>query len=279
MGKITVELDKSEKIQDDQSLYLSFDYSPQTVQDIKTLPVRYYDPSNHTWEVPTVALKNIIELFGRENLEMSEDVEKICTEMKEGTNEIPSEKDRLKSDVDVCAIKDDSIREFTLKALDSLPEYFYQVAASSTGKYHPKYCLGTGGLVRHTRAALAIAKELFRNNTVCHFTEKEKDIILASLALHDGVKHGMNGSRYTTVEHPLEVIKYLQEKEDLMVILPEETLDLIFDCIGSHMGEWNKNREGKEVLPLPKSTMQKFVHLCDYLASRKCLEVNFEETL
>ena len=43
------------------------------------------------------------------------------------------------------------------------------------------------------------------------------------------------------------------------------------------MGEWNTDYKTKEeVLPLPESEMQKFTHLCDYLASRKMLEVNFD---
>ena len=43
-----------------------------------------------------------------------------------------------------------------------LPEYFFEVAASSTGKYHPVYALGVGGLVRHTIAAVEIANEMYR---------------------------------------------------------------------------------------------------------------------
>ena len=51
----------------------------------------------------------------------------------------------------------------------------------------------------------------------------------------------------------------------------------IAECIKSHMGEWNTDYKTKEeVLPKPESVMQSFVHLCDYLASRKCLEFNFD---
>ena len=48
-------------------------------------------------------------------------------------------------------------------------------------------------------------------------------------------------------------------------------------CVTSHMGEWNKDYiTHKEILPLPQTKIQKFVHLCDYLASRKLIEINFE---
>lgn len=39
--------------------------------------------------------------------------------------------------------------------------------------------------------------------------------------------------------------------------------------IASHMGQWNVNLYSKTILPKPKTATQKFVHLCDYLASRK----------
>lgn len=156
--------------------------------------------------------------------------------------------------------------------------------------YSPKEALQfelEGGLVRHTIAAVRVAEELFRNDTVQNFTNTEKDIIRVSLLLHDGVKHGPNGSGYTTSTHPLEVIKYIEDKyweveEDE---LPDEVLEIMEDdcwyqiaeCIKSHMGQWNTDyKTGEEVLPKPETIMQSFVHLCDYLASRKCIEFNFD---
>ena len=47
-----------------------------------------------------------------------------------------------------------------------LPDYFFEVPASSTGKYHPSFSLGDGGLVRHTKVAVRIAVELLNNNSV-----------------------------------------------------------------------------------------------------------------
>lgn len=41
----------------------------------------------------------------------------------------------------------------------------------------------------------------------------------------------------------------------------------------SHIGQWNTNRDGEEVLPKPATKEQKFVHHCDYLASRKFITV------
>ena len=41
--------------------------------------------------------------------------------------------------------------------------------------------------------------------------------------------------------------------------------------------QWNKdNYTNKEILPKPVTKLQRFVHMCDYLASRKFLDVQFE---
>lgn len=42
------------------------------------------------------------------------------------------------------------------------------------------------------------------------------------------------------------------------------------------MGQWNCDRDGKVILPKPIALNEQFVHMCDYLASRKIIEVNFE---
>ena len=42
------------------------------------------------------------------------------------------------------------------------------------------------------------------------------------------------------------------------------------------MGQWNYDSyKQKEVLPKPKTAEQRFVHMCDYLASRKFIDVKF----
>ena len=48
-------------------------------------------------------------------------------------------------------IVDDNIKESSKTMIELLPDYFFHEAASSTGKYHPSYALGDGGLVRHTK--------------------------------------------------------------------------------------------------------------------------------
>jgi hypothetical protein len=169
------------------------------------------------------------------------------------------------------SIIDKNILELTKKILIAAPKYFWKVPASSTGKYHPKLSLGDGGLVRHVKACINIAHEMFRNETVLSvFFEKElkqkgKDIIIAALLLHDICKSG----KYSSASHPLLVRTLCREKK----IEGGSTLEYILQLIETHMGEWTKDFITKQdILKKPVSNAQKFVHMIDYIASRKILD-------
>ena len=182
----------------------------------------------------------------------------------------------------------EDIKEFAKTLLDDAPDYFYEVAASSTGKYHPKYALGNGGLMRHTKAVVRFYNHLMsieQNKSM--FTDREIDLGRISCMAHDIQKSGTeesyieksnNGEKkvFTVFDHPLLAAKYIMSYKDKY--LSESELKFVVMSIGSHMGEWNTDKRNPNViLPKPKTEMQKIVHLADYLASRKDIDVSFEE--
>lgn len=178
--------------------------------------------------------------------------------------------------VELGYIKNSHFKDNAEILLEILPDYFFTIPASSTGKYHPSFSLGEGGLVRHTKVAMKIANELLQNNSIGYvFTDDEKDMILISILLHDGVKEGLPQGKYTIFDHPIVVSNLIKDNKDKTTLTDEE-LDLITDMIESHMGEWNTNPYSSVVLPKPKNKYQKFVHMCDFLSSRKFLDVKFE---
>ena len=172
-------------------------------------------------------------------------------------------------------IKDERIKNSLKTMINKLPDYFYTVPASSTGKYHPSFSLGDGGLLRHTKAAVRIAIELFNDSSLNNFTSKEKDLIIFSIVLHDGLKSGFKKSDYTLFEHPILMANYIIDSKDELELTDEE-IDLVSRCIKTHMGPWTTNYKGEEVLEPPKDKYQRFVHMCDYLASRKFLDIKFD---
>lgn len=162
--------------------------------------------------------------------------------------------------------------------INALPDYFFMVAASSTGKYHPSFSLGEGGLVRHTKVAVRIAYELLSNPCIGDkYTPREKDLMIVALTLHDGIKHGIPEEKYTRADHPLLASKFVYDNKDNLK-MSEEDVKFIMNVIESHMGPWNTHPYTKEeILPIPKNKYQNFVHMCDYLASRKFLDVKFDD--
>lgn len=184
----------------------------------------------------------------------------------------------MKSDVfktELNFIKDSRIRKSTETILEMLPDYFFEIPASSTGKYHPDFSLGNQGLVRHVKVAVRFAKELLDNpNIGDKYTNTEKDIMIMALILHDGLKSGLVHNRYTQANHPTLIKNFVLENKD-KIELSENELELFAKVVESHMGPWNKDYEGNEILPVPKTKCENFVHMCDYLSSKKFLNVKF----
>ena len=172
-------------------------------------------------------------------------------------------------------IKDDKKREDLKYLVSELPDYFFEIPASSTGKYHPEFASTKNGLVKHTKVAVRIAKELLDNPGLNNFKDNEKDIIIMALTLHDGLKKGNPEEKYTKVDHPLLASSFIRERKDKLSLNNEE-LDLLTRIISSHMGIWNKDFNDNEVLPIPKDKYERFVHMCDYLSSKKFINVNFD---
>lgn len=173
-------------------------------------------------------------------------------------------------------IKNEKYRENAKILIEGLPDYFFSVPASSTGKYHPKFASGDGGLVRHTKAAVRIAYELLNSMIGDVFKSDEKDLIILGLTLHDGLKHGKEQEKYVRFDHPLLAANYVKESKDKLTLDGEE-IEFLYNIISSHMGPYNTNAYSDVVLPIPKNKYQKFVHMCDLLASRKFLDIKFDD--
>ena len=172
-------------------------------------------------------------------------------------------------------IKNDKKKNDIKYLVSKLPDYFFEIPASSTGKYHPDFASTSHGLVKHTKVAVRIAKELLDNPGLNNFTDDEKDIIIMALILHDGCKSGMVKEKYTRFDHPLIICDLINENRSKLSLNDDE-VNLLTKIISSHMGIWNKDYNGNEVLPIPKGKYQRFVHLCDYLSSKKFIDIKFD---
>lgn len=177
-------------------------------------------------------------------------------------------------------ISGDLAQHIATTALLQLPDYFWTIPASSSGKYHPKSSLGISGLVRHTKSVFIISEELLTHPLYAPFEDAVKDNIRVAILLHDGFKSGVGGGEHTVANHPLLIRGNINPLLGLPIgkgLDEEEIMDKwndICNLIETHMGIWNKDKEGQEILQVPTSDPQLFVHLCDFIASRKRIEVD-----
>ena len=154
-------------------------------------------------------------------------------------------------------IKSTPIREYTRTFLiEKTPEYFKTIPSSSSGKYHPNYANGIGGLLRHTIAVAYIMHQV-AGLQFLRFRQKDRDRLLAAALLHDSFKQGEKAEGHTLL---LDHAKIAAEKiED----------DDIASLVLSHMGEWGMNKPGN---------WRAFIlHLADYIASRKYITIEIPE--
>jgi uncharacterized protein (DUF3820 family) len=180
----------------------------------------------------------------------------------------------------LATIVNDDIREFAKVLVEGLPDYIWHVGASSTGKYHPAYSLGDGGLMRHQIAVVRFLNYFFELEQYnAKFTSRECDLMRVAGLVHDGRKSGEQSdyerSKFTRFEHPIQMANVIRSYEGKY--LNHDELEFIAHCIESHMGQWSTDRKSSVVLPKPMDDYQHFVHLADYLASRKDLTMAFDK--
>ena len=174
-------------------------------------------------------------------------------------------------------INDDNIRKDAEYLIGHLPDYYFEVDASSTGKYHPKYAAGPGGLSRHVKSAVKMAHELLEDSVISkNYTSLDRDLIYLSLLIHDGLKYGKTKEEYTRFDHPILISEFVKANKDKLN-MDEESLEKVSGAVASHMGPWNTSNYSDVVLPVPKTPMEKFVHMCDYLASRRFINLEFDK--
>ena len=94
---------------------------------------------------------------------------------------------------EIALLTDEKFQRFAVWFLEGpCPKWFFSSPASSSGKYHPDFVQGEGGLVRHCKAVAQMAHELARNPIFGHDPEDDffHDCVVLAGMLHDCCKYG-----------------------------------------------------------------------------------------
>lgn len=171
-------------------------------------------------------------------------------------------------ETEINRIKDEKLQQFVKFYLDKFtPSYFWEIGASSSGKFHPKFSQGQGGLVRHTKAACLFLEGLLRMSPYVYMGEEKHDFCRVTLILHDTCKYGMGETmdksqyRYHAINAAHNVAVAWEE------YFHREAPYLITQAIRSYMGQWSE-REDR-----PFTQIDRAVHMADYMSSRSYIDV------
>lgn len=191
-------------------------------------------------------------------------------------------------------IQNDTLKDIVRDTLNAAPQCIQIIPASFSGRYHPKADLGDGGLVCHVRTVTALAYSLMDSDCfkdICFGTDAKvdyedlviyQDAAIAACILHDCMKSDDSPKHSTVFDHPLKAANLFKEIArkyitDENMEYMKKVVPLIHGAISSHMGKWNTAPYAKGItLPKPETGLEVYVHLCDYVASRKFFDFNFD---
>jgi HD superfamily phosphohydrolase YqeK len=151
---------------------------------------------------------------------------------------------------------------------EATPDYFWTDGASASGKFHPKFSQGVGGLVRHTKAVVMFAEELLRMSSYAYMKEEYKDYVIAACLVHDTIKYGeeeFDKSEYKNhARNAADAFAFWCENNTPI----GEPHFLLLNAIRSHMGQWSTDKEDR-----PFTSVDRCVHMADYIASRNFIDI------
>ena len=163
-------------------------------------------------------------------------------------------------------IVDEDLRMAVKSYLDEyVPDYFWEIGASSTGKYHPKFSQGKGGLVRHVKAVVMFAEELLRMSSYAYMRDEYKDYVIGACIVHDCAKYGM--TTFDKEQYSLHAPNGAKMFADWCEQIEYTPNQYMLDAIRTHMGQWSEKEDR------PFTQIDRCVHMADYMASRNFIDI------
>jgi len=184
-------------------------------------------------------------------------------------------------------IKNPQYKLLAENILENVPQYFFEIPASTSGKYHPAISLGDGGLVRHTKMVAKLMITLY-NLKMWEFTDNQKDLLLIAAMSHDMIKKGDNKTAHTVKNHAEYAVAFvikcirnciisniLPDTDNYFLDSENDIHKYLIMPIETHMGEWGE----KDTVPVqyPTTEPDKLLHVCDYLASKKFISIEITQ--
>lgn len=166
-----------------------------------------------------------------------------------------------------------SLTEFLIEQLD---DYWFIKPASSTGKYHPKFNNGEGGLARHSLNVCMWWQQMYRafEQELMSFSGRDDmyDLGLIACLFHDAKKYGdaEENSRWVKKDHDVRSMEWFLHNVEIYEHMNDMNFDnkainYIANAIDHHNGPWSTHGA-------PRTIFERLVFICDYASSQKIHE-------
>lgn len=167
-------------------------------------------------------------------------------------------------------------RNLTEFLIDQLDDYWFIKPASSTGKYHPKFNNGEGGLVRHSLNVCMWWQQMYRafEQELISFSGRDDiyDLGLIACLFHDAKKYGdaEENSRWVKKDHDVKSMEWFLHNVEIYEHMNDMNFDnkvinYIANAIDHHNGPWSTHGA-------PRTIFERLVFICDYASSQKIHE-------
>jgi len=181
-------------------------------------------------------------------------------------------------------LKDPELKNVAEEIINSTPEFYFTIPASTTGNFHPKNEQVEGGKVLHHRKCFKLASQAGRRYEL---NTKDMEILKTACLLHDipyCFYYDEKESRYRTdPEHAQKSAEAIALVADRILTPENESLTLkkLVASVYFHMGIWAKyNPESnlyKELLEFKNHPLVLATQECDFYCSRRFIDIELEE--
>jgi len=184
---------------------------------------------------------------------------------------------------ELSKIHDPTIKVFVIQVFELIcPDYFWEIAASTSGKYHPLISIGKQGLIRHVKLA-AWWGELLCMDLEELITPQMGCEIMATILIHDILKcgkvltpSGMPKHREIVRTHGVDLGKELRRNKRKLIKaskISAVSFERIVKGVSGHMGKWTDERFSQhmplEIKDSKEKIVAEVVHLADFISAQK----------
>ena len=170
---------------------------------------------------------------------------------------------------EINEIQSEDFRDFVRFYFDEkVGDWFWKSGASSSGKFHPIFSQGEGGLVRSTKAIVLFCTDFLRLISYSYMKDEFKDFAIMACLLHDTCKYGVNHEVDKTCYKNHGELAANKVSQAWFEFFGAPAPELLCMAIRSHMGQWTENKDHR-----PFTNLDRLVHLSDYIASRSFIDI------